>query len=82
VKAQENGNLRILFRKKALISETITLPSPQQVELIINSFKEKDWLNYLFKGKGILKPIKKLNRLTNEMRLKNITPRELLDSIG
>lgn len=82
VKAQENGNLRILFRKKALTSEAITLPSPQQVELIINSFKDKDWLNYLFKGKGILKPIKKLNRLANEMRLKNITPRELLDSIG
>ncbi|PPD31369.1 MAG: hypothetical protein CTY19_14400 [Methylomonas sp.] len=82
IKVDDNGNLRILFRKKALISETITLPSHHQVELIINSFKDKGWFNYLFKGKGLLKPFIKIKRFANEFKLNNVTPKELLDTIG
>lgn len=81
IKVDDNGNLRILFRKKALVSKDINLPSSKEVELVVNGFEGKGWLNYLFKGNGILKPFIKIKRLVNEIMLNNVTPKELLDSI-
>ncbi|WP_157844854.1 class I SAM-dependent methyltransferase [Methylocucumis oryzae] len=82
IKVHDNGNLRVLFKKKALATKTISKPSDEHVELIINSFVDKGWLNYLFKGKGIFKPFIIIKRLAIEFKLRNVTPKELLDSIG
>lgn len=82
IKVDDNGNLRVLFKKKDRVSIDIILPIHEHVTLIINSFKNKGWLNYIFKGKGIFKPFIKIKRIFSECRLKNTTPKELLDSIG
>jgi 2-polyprenyl-3-methyl-5-hydroxy-6-metoxy-1,4-benzoquinol methylase len=82
IKVDDSGNLRVLFRKRAIELDTLSLPSYDQVELIINSFRDKGWLNYLFNGKGIFKPFLKITRLAIEQKLNNVSPKDLLDSIG
>lgn len=82
VKVDDKGNLRILFKKKKQATETLNLPNNEQIDLIIKSIIANGWINYLFNGKGLLKPLVKINNFVIENQIGNINPKTLLDSLG
>lgn len=81
IKIEDTGNLKILFKKKTSATETLELPNQEDIDNIINSITNNGWLNYLFNGKGILKPFTKLKNLAIEYQIGNVDPKTLLDSL-
>jgi len=81
VKVEDKGNLKVLFKKKVQPSETISSIQPDQLEFSQNRIKQKGWLEYLFNGKGLLKPFLRIDRVVTELFIKQSSPREILDSL-
>jgi len=80
VKIDTSSNLKILFEAKTDPTSLI-LPSKESVARLKIRLYEKGWGEYLFKGKGLVKPIKKIARAINESRVKGIPPKEILDGL-
>jgi len=74
-------NLRILFIKKKQFLSAPIFPESHDVTLTKQRVSEKGWLEYLFVGKGIFKPFKKITQIVIEKRIKSISPKELLDNL-
>ncbi|WP_419534275.1 class I SAM-dependent methyltransferase [Endozoicomonas sp.] len=72
------SNLKILFRAKQ-IPVKIRLPDTTSVAKIRTRLHQKGWLEYLFQGQGLLKPIKKLVERMRERKAGVYRPREILD---
>ena len=81
MKIESGYNLRILFKKKRQFLLAPVLPESQDVTFTKQRISEKGWLEYLFVGKGIFKPFKKITQIITEERIKNISPKELLDNL-
>ena len=81
VKVEDKGNLKVLFKKKVQPSENISSIQPNQIEFSQNRIKQKGWFEYLFNGKGILKPFLRIDRVVTELFIKKSSPKELLDSL-
>ena len=80
VKIDDSGNLKVLFRRRPS-DGNLCLPTLQEVNTIKNRLKEKGWLEYLVKGGGWKRPIKRVAQLFNELKIKKLTPRQTLDSL-
>ncbi len=81
VKVEDKGNLKVLFKKKVQSSEYISPVQPEQIEFSQNRIKQKGWLEYLFNGKGLLKPFFRIERVVTELFIKQSNPKEILDSL-
>lgn len=81
VKVDTESNLKILFKTKKEPSE-IKLPTPESVDLLYKRLSNKGWLEYLFKGKGLLKPAKKIANIISESKVKNLPPQKILENIS
>lgn len=79
-KVDTNNNLSILFEAKESISN-IKIPSQESVDKLRDRLKQKGWLEYLFKGKGIQKPLKNFIRGFEESKALNYRPKEILDNL-
>jgi 2-polyprenyl-3-methyl-5-hydroxy-6-metoxy-1,4-benzoquinol methylase len=77
-KVDTASNLKILFEAKDTPT-AIELPIAASVERLINRINSKGWIEYLFKGKGILKPIRKITRSIEESKAKKFSAIEILD---
>jgi 2-polyprenyl-3-methyl-5-hydroxy-6-metoxy-1,4-benzoquinol methylase len=81
VKVEDKGNLKVLFKKKVQPSETISSIQDDQIEFSQNRIKQKGWFEYLFNGKGLLKPFLRIDRVVTELFIKQNSPKEILDSL-
>lgn len=79
---QDQGNLRVVFRKRATALDTPVCPSPAQVQGVRACLARKGWWEYLFAGGGWRKPWRRLRQAWVEKRLDAPSPRGLLDSLS
>jgi 2-polyprenyl-3-methyl-5-hydroxy-6-metoxy-1,4-benzoquinol methylase len=79
---EDGGNLQIALRRRAEPLAEPLLPTPAQVEITRARLREKGWVEYLFAGRGLVKPLRRLERLWGEARLGRRAPRQLLDSLS
>ena len=78
-KAETTTNLRALFRAKKNPSH-LDLPSASTVDHLRKRMLQKGWLEYLFKGRGLIKPITKIMQAFRERRVKSLSGRQILDA--
>ena len=81
VQIDDKGNLKILFKKKNNSTRSIKLTSKIALDETLNRLNQKGWLEYLTKGGGLLKPFKKIKQKYYESLIRNLTPKQLLDSL-
>ncbi len=81
VQIDDKGNLKILFKKKNNSTRSINLTSKIALDETLNRLNQKGWLEYLTKGGGLLKPFKKIKQKYYESLIRNLTPKQLLDSL-
>lgn len=80
VKIDTSSNLKIIFRKK-MEPAAVQLPDTASVAALQTRLRQKGWIEYLFKGKGLLKPIKRLISASEELSARNKSPRQILDEL-
>ena len=81
VKVEDKGNLKVLFKKKSQPSEKISSVQADQIQFSQNRIKQKGWFEYLFNGKGVIKPLLRVDRVVTESFIKKTSPKEILDSL-
>lgn len=79
---EDGGNLQIALRRRATPLTQPLLPTPAQIDITRRRLREKGWFEYLFVGRGLLKPLRRLDRLWVETGLAGKEPREILDSLN
>lgn len=78
----DDGNLRILFKKKQKPLDAEMLPSISDVAHTKLRLQQKGWIEYLFSGGGISKPFKRIQQIYIEKKLnKALNPRRLLNEL-
>jgi 2-polyprenyl-3-methyl-5-hydroxy-6-metoxy-1,4-benzoquinol methylase len=80
IKIDTSSNLKILFQAKAEPTTT-ELPNAKSVNKLKTRLRQKGWFEYLFLGKGLLKPINKIARAIKESRVKGKNPKQILDDL-
>lgn len=80
VKVDTTANLKILFEAK-LEPASLAHPGAASVARVKKRIKEKGWIEYLLKGKGIAKPFGKVSRGLEESKVKGIPPKQILDRL-
>ncbi len=80
LKVDTSSNLKIIFEAKEEPS-SIVLPSAESLTRIRKRLNSKGWLEYIFSGKGYAKPINKIRRAIEESKVKDITPKVILDEL-
>jgi len=78
---QDAGNLIALFKKKPMAAAHMQFPDAQEVADIKRRLAKKGWLEYLFHGGGLIKPFKRVSRICSELKLKDVSAREVLDRL-
>jgi 2-polyprenyl-3-methyl-5-hydroxy-6-metoxy-1,4-benzoquinol methylase len=82
ISVTDDGNLRVLFKKKQKPLDAEILPSRNDVAHTQKRLEQKGWIEYLFSGGGILKPFKRIKQIYIENKLdKSLKPRRLLDEL-
>jgi len=82
ISVTDDGNLRVLFKKKQKPLDAEILPSRNDVVHTQKRLEQKGWIEYLFSGGGILKPFKRIKQIYIENKLdKSLKPRRLLDEL-
>jgi len=81
IKIEDSGNLKMLFRKKPIANHKITLPTAEEVQITKKRIQAKGWIEYLFIGGGLLKPIKRIKKMALEALVKNTPPKTILDNL-
>jgi hypothetical protein len=82
ISVTDDGNLRILFKKKQKPLDVEILPNRNDVADTQKRLQQKGWFEYLFIGGGILKPLKRIRQIYIESKLdKSQKPRLLLDQL-
>lgn len=81
VKIDDSGNLKILFKKKSQPLDDILLPTSQEMSDAKFRFNKKGWLNYLFYGGGLIKPLKRIERTASELMIRGFEPKHILDTL-
>ncbi len=74
------GNLKVLFRAKA-VPTTVTLPDTAAVARVRERLQRKGWFEYLTRGKGLFKPVRKALQMLEESRVKQSPPRTILNRL-
>lgn len=80
VHVDEGGNLRVIFRKRPR-PVSLRLPEKEAVARSMRRFQVKGWMEYLFLGRGLLRPLEKLEQLIVESRLPRVPPKALLEGL-
>ncbi len=78
IKVDTSSNLKILFRVKKIASK-LELPLSLSIEVTKKRMIKKGWLEYLFKGNGLIKPLKKIVQLFKENKIKNLSGKQIVD---
>ncbi len=80
IKVDTSNNLSILFKARETVSD-VKLPSTESIHKLRERLKNKGWIEYLFKGRGLQKPLINIFRGLEESRAKNQRPKEILDNL-
>jgi 2-polyprenyl-3-methyl-5-hydroxy-6-metoxy-1,4-benzoquinol methylase len=80
VKVDTTSNLKILFRAKKHPT-SLVLPSSSSVDSLRTRINEKGWVEYLFNGRGCLKPFRKLIKIFSENRVKKNSGKQIIDMV-
>ena len=75
------SNLRILFKRKDTVEETLAYPSLEQISQSAIRVQEKGWFEYLINGRGYKKLPLRIKQLYTESRLNYERSIEVLDDI-
>ncbi len=78
IKIDTSSNLKILFRVKK-VPLSLILPNLSSVKNIKKRMDKKGWFEYLFKGLGIIKPMKKIVQWFEEDRMKKLSGKQIID---
>ena len=81
IKVDDRGNLRMLFKKKSIPSDSFEFPTPENVAHARNRLSQKGWLEYLLIGGGILKPFSRIEKIIVESQVKKMSPKMILDNL-
>lgn len=81
VAADDSGNLRMLFRKRAVPLGETALPSAGEVAATFRRLRQKGWMEYLFKGGGVFKPFRRMRRSISEALVRGAAPKDILDAL-
>lgn len=81
VQVDTRCNLRILFVARNEPRE-LCLPDATSVAAIRERLRRKGWLEYLFRGKGLVKPFRKLAERRHERKARGYEPKEILNRLG
>lgn len=79
IKIDDSGNLKILFRKKTNPLNNISLPTINEISDANLRFNKKGWFNYILFGGGLIKPLKRVERIVSELMIRKFQPKEILD---
>lgn len=82
VLTKDQGNLRMIFRKRAVPLDAPELPNPELVEFAWQRLRQKGWIEYLTVGGGLRKPWRRIRQAVAERRLAGRKPRALLDELA
>ena len=74
------SNLKVLFKAKHSPT-ALRLPSRSSVDAARKRIKERGWIEYLFAGKGLFKPIRKLSRSIEERKVNGLSGKKIADDI-
>lgn len=80
IKVDTNFNLKILFKAKASPSSTI-FPSKESVDSLEKRLAAKGWAEYLFKGKGLLKSIRRMIRFYGERKVNGLSGKDIMNQL-
>jgi len=80
IKIDTSSNLKVVLKKKGQPSD-LQLSSLEEVEELRKRIREKGWFEYLFKGRGILKPLKKIKSSIEENKVKHMSGKEIVKYI-
>tara|TARA_B100000674_G_C37855386_1_gene922117 strand:+ start:68 stop:727 length:660 start_codon:yes stop_codon:yes gene_type:complete len=80
IKISTSNNLRILFEPLHEKSEK-RLPSKESVRNIRERIRKKGWWEYIFKGKGYIKPFKIFTKILKERNIKKKTAKQIIDDL-
>jgi len=72
--------LRILFNRRPSIKE-FELPEKSEIDATKTLITQKSWFNYVFKGKGYIKALRRVRVIAQDTRLTKLEPRAILDEI-
>ena len=75
-----DSNLRVLFKRKKIISDLI-LPSFEQVTQTTRRLQKKGWLEYIFKGDGYKKLPLRLSKIFIESRIRHKSGIKILNDM-
>ena len=81
IDVEDQGNLRILFRKRSKALENPALPNQEAVQLTQQRLKQKGWFEYLILAGGIFKPLLRIERIVAEKFISKKKPKEILDTL-
>ena len=76
----DRGNLRVLFRKRAVPLDLPLFPTRDEVEHNWRRMVDKGWREYLLSGSALTKPWRRVCQMMTEHRLAG-SPRSLLDAL-
>ena len=82
VSVEDEGNLRVLFRRRATPLPAIVLPDEASVAFTRQRLARKGWVEYAFAGGGWLKPLRRVRRIVAESMLPKGSPKSLLDRLA
>lgn len=74
------GNLRMVFRPRPYPVETMP-PDRASVDRLRRRLEKKGWLEYLFRGGGIVRPAQKIRNGIRESKVRSMTSREIADEV-
>jgi len=80
LKVDTQANLKIIFKARETPA-TVQYPDNASVNALRNRLKNKGWFEYLFKGRGFIKPVNKLLEYSRESKAKHYQPKEILDRL-
>lgn len=81
VMVEDEGNLRMLFRKKPVAEEMLVQSNPVAVAETRLRLHQKGWFEYLFKAGGIMKPFRRVVQIRRERALPDSKAKLLLDRL-
>ncbi|CAM3811140.1 class I SAM-dependent methyltransferase [Parendozoicomonas haliclonae] len=80
VQIDTRANLKILFRSRR-VPAMLTLPDSQSVSALRMRLNSKGWMEYLFAGGGLIKPLRKQIQRFQERKVRGLHARSILDRL-
>lgn len=78
---QDDGNLFMAFRKRPQALAQMSMPTPEQIRFTQARLDSKGWTEYLLKGRGYLKPFRRIDQMLCEPKSAQLSPKSTLDAV-